>query len=351
MIGWLKKRWGLALSLVFYVFIVMFAAMSLAGLLMVVLHQTGVITLGLDFVERDIHAFRILFNMIVFSIFIGTALAAFFSKKALQSIRKLIEATKKVAAGDFNVSVESKGIYELEELARSFNQMTRELASIETLRSDFINNYSHEFKTPIVSIRGFAKLLLEGNLTEAEQQEYLKIIMAESERLVKLSSNTLNLSRYEAIEIITEKKPFHLDEQVRLAILLTEPKWAEKEINIDVKLDSAVYNGNEDLTQQIWLNLLDNAVKFTGQNGNICISLLDQQDSIHFIIKDDGIGMDAETIKHIFDKFYQGDKSHTREGNGLGLAITKRIIELCGGKITAGGDPGQGSAFTVVLPK
>jgi signal transduction histidine kinase len=346
----IKKRWGLTASLVLYVFLTMIASMILAAVLVIILGRAGLIDFVLTW-EWDFEPFNSLIVMFAFSIVLGAAIAAFFSRKALRPIRKIIKATNEVASGNFNVTVESKGIQELEELSHSFNRMTKELSSIEALRSDFISNFSHEFKTPIVSIRGFAKLLREGGVSDADRDDYLEIIFTESERLANLSTNILNLSKYEAIEIITEKTSFRLDEQVRRAILLTEPKWAEKNINIDIQMDNTTFSGNADLTQQIWVNLLDNAIKFTKQEGNISITLMDLPASISLAIEDDGIGMDEETQARIFDKFYQGDKSHTQDGNGLGLPMAKRIAQLHGGTINADSTPGNGSVFTVVLPK
>jgi len=322
----------------------------LTGIITLALYSLGVITLG----ERseDVHIggfYSMLILMMFLSTLIGTALTGFFSKKALKPIRKVIEATHKVAGGDFNVQVELKGIGELEELSQSFNKMTRELSSIETLRGDFINNFSHEFKTPIVSVRGFAKLLKDDNLSPETRQEYLDIIISESERLSSLSTNILNLSKYENIEIIADKVDFRLDEQIRRAIVITEPKWTSKGITVNVDMEEVVFNGNEDLTQQIWLNILDNTIKFSHPRGNIDIELSRKNDEICFVVHDDGIGMDEKTTAHIFDKFYQGDSSHTKAGNGLGLAITDRIVKLCGGRIEVTSELGKGSAFMVFL--
>ena len=347
---WFKKKWGLALYLVLFIFVIMITALLMAGLFLFVANRIGFVGMRFDNLT-DVSLLPLLIRLTLFSCLIGTTLTAIFGKWALKPIRRLIEATRKVAEGDFSASVKLKGIYELEELSDSFNKMTRELSGVETLQSDFISNFSHEFKTPIVSIRGFAKLLMEGNLPEDEKQEYLKIIMTESERLANLSTNILNLTKYEAIEIISEKKPYRLDEQIRRVILLTEPKWTEKEINIEIEMDVADYDGNADLIQHIWLNLLDNAVKFTENGGNISVQLTNSSDAINFCIKDDGAGMDEETMRHVFDKFYQGDKSHKQKGSGLGLAITKRIVELCGGMIKVDSKPGAGSVFTVILPK
>jgi len=350
-----KKRCrSLVVSLMLYMFISMVLTVLVAALLLFFLNRTGIIDLGFRFGNGDAQVLRfarVLVLMTIFSIVTAPAIAAFFSKRALKPIQNLIHATQQVAQGDFSVHIEGKGVSELEELSNSFNKMTGELSSIETLRSDFINNFSHEFKTPIVSIRGFAKLLKESNLTDAEKQEYLEIIIAESERLSELSTSVLNLSKYESIEIIAEKAPFQLDEQIRRAILLTEPKWQKKNLDIHVEMDEIVFNGNENLTQQIWINLLDNAVKFSRQGGMLEIRLADFDDSISFSIQDDGLGMDEETRGHIFDKFYQGDKSHKQSGNGLGLPMVKRIVALHDGTIQVDSSPGTGSVFTVVLPK
>ncbi|WP_318619487.1 HAMP domain-containing sensor histidine kinase [Priestia megaterium] len=288
--------------------------------------------------------------LLVLCVLLGTALTTFFSKKALNPIRKVIDAIHKVADGDFDVQVNLKGIGELEELSHSFNKMTQELLSIETLRSDFINNFSHEFKTPIVSIRGFAKLLKENNLNEEEKKEYLEIIIKESERLAGLSTNVLTLSKYESLEIITDIAPFRLDEQIRKTIVLMEPKWFKKEITINLELDEVIYNGNEDLTQQIWINLLDNAIKFSYQGGLINITLTKVNHEIQFIIKDDGIGMDDQVKAHIFEKFYQSDTSHSKTGYGIGLSLVKRIVEICKGDVSVQSEPDKGSIFTIILP-
>ena len=289
-------------------------------------------------------------GLVTISILLGTAIAGLFSRIALNPIRKVIDATHRIAEGDFTARVEIKGISELEELSQSFNKMAHELSSIETLRMDFINNFSHEFKTPIVSVRGFAKLLKDGDITENEKQEYLDIIITEAERLAELSTNILNLSKYETIKIVTDKSPFRLDEQIRRAVVLTERKWAVKNIAVNVDMEEVIFNGNEDLTQQIWLNLLDNAIKFTNAGGVIDIKLLNWNGGFRFVIQDNGVGMDEQTAAHIFDKFYQGETSHAAPGNGLGLAIVKQIVTLCGGTISVQSKTGDGSSFVVSCP-
>ncbi|MEK4971595.1 HAMP domain-containing sensor histidine kinase [Niallia sp. FSL R7-0648] len=337
------KRLSLAITLVMFVFGVMMATVLVVAVITFALQHLGIISDNSQLPVFPLIAF------LGFCILLGTSLTAFLSKKALNPIWTVIDATHKVASGDFSVQVNIKGIGELEELSHSFNKMTQELSGIETLRSDFVNNFSHEFKTPIVSLRGFAKLLKENNLTEEERQEYLDIIITESERLAALSTNVLILSKYENLEIITEKTPFRLDEQIRKTIVLMEPKWSAKDIVIDVELDEVTFHGNEDLTQQIWLNLLDNAIKFSEIGGNITIHLTKFKEEICFSIQDNGPGMDDQTKKRLFDKFYQGDTSHSQSGNGLGLALVKRIVELCNGKIYVESEKGKGSIFMVRL--
>lgn len=350
----IKKRLGLTISLVLFIFGVMLTAMLLTALVFLLLHYTGTVPIWRS--ARPGHnggvlRIGIIAGMAAFSILLGTAIAGFLSRNALNPIRKVIAATHKVAEGDFSMRLELKGIHELEELSHSFNRMAHELSTIETLRGDFINNFSHEFKTPIVSVRGFAKLLRDGNLTESERQEYLDIIIAESERLASLSTNILNLSKYENTEIITDKSPFRLDEQIRRAVVLAEPKWAAKEIVINLDLDEITYNGSEDLTQQVWLNLIDNAIKFSHRHGTVGIRLYREGSGICFTIRDEGIGMNDETKTRIFTKFYQGDISRVKSGNGLGLAIAQRIVQLCGGSIGLRSEEGTGSTFIVVLPE
>jgi signal transduction histidine kinase len=197
---------------------------------------------------------------------------------------------------------------------------------------------------------GFAKLLKNGDLSDEERREYLDIIIAESERLAELSTNVLNISKYENILIIPDKTLFRLDEQIRRVILLMEPKWSRKELSVNVEMEEIAYNGNEDFTQQIWINLLDNAVKFSYPGGLISVGLVSAGGGVRFTVQDDGAGMDEKTKARIFDKFYQGDVSHKTAGNGLGLAIAKRVTDLCGGVIEAQSEPGKGSKFTVFLP-
>jgi len=244
-------------------------------------------------------------------IFIGTLLITVLGKIAVRPILKLTEATKEVAKGNFEIQVEIESNDEIGQLTKNFNKMTRELKSIEYLRKDFMSNVSHEFKTPIASIQGFAKLLQQSNLTGEERQEYTNIIVEETARLSNLSSNILKLSKLENQEMVEKKNIFSLDEQIRKSILLLEHQWSTNNIEFDIELDEIMYQGDEEILQHVWINLLNNAIKFSNINGNISVVLYKEDSFVKVEISDNGIGMSEEVKGRIFEKFYQGDKSHS----------------------------------------
>lgn len=288
---------------------------------------------------------------LIVSLIMGTAISFVVARLILRPLEDLITATHKVADGDFSVHVDEKdSVGEFNELIKSFNRMTEELGRLEIFRKDFINTFSHEFKTPIVSIRGFAKRLRDDDLPPDVRREYIDIIISETERLSKLSTNILLLSKYENQEILSDKTEFSLDEQIRRSIVMLERQWKQKKINWNIELESANYYGNAEMTSQIWLNLLSNAIKFSPEGSVISVSLTHVPGGISVSIGDEGPGMSEEIAPHVFEKFYQGDASHKKEGNGLGLSIVKRVVELCGGSIRLKTAPGEGSVFTVTLP-
>lgn len=286
----------------------------------------------------------------IVSIFICVILTLTFSYFPLRPISQLIHAIHAVADGDFDTKIKLKHPREFRELSESFNQMTDELSSIEMLRSDFINNFSHEFKTPIVSIMGFASLLKKKNISEEERSEYLDIIISECKRLSDLSSNVLNLTKVESISVLADTAPFAVSEQIREAILQLEQKWNKKELEFDLHLKDCKLTGRADLLKQVWVNLIDNAVKFSSSGEKIVIRTYEKDSFFHFQICDSGIGMDTQTQKRIFDQFYRGNTSHSTEGNGLGLSLVKKIITLHHGTIQVNSEPGRGSIFTITLP-
>lgn len=236
-------------------------------------------------------------------------------------------------------------------LAQNFNKMAEELAGTETLRGDFISNVSHEFKTPLASIQGFAKLLQSDDITEQEREEYTQIIIDETSRLSKLSSNILRLTKLENQKTVGKKTRFSLDEQIRKILLVLEPEWSKKKIDLDIDLEDIMYVGSEELMAQIWQNIINNAIKFTPEGGKISVKLFRNEKNISAEIWDNGPSIAPDVKAKIFDKFYQGDRSRATEGNGLGLALVKRIIELSEGSIEVENDMKKGGVcFRISLP-
>lgn len=287
---------------------------------------------------------------IVSILLITIALMQNISRKIVNPIKKITDATKKVASGDFTIELETKRDDEIGELTHNFNKMVKELNSIECLQKDFINNVSHEIKTPISSIQGFAKLLEADDLSKEERKEYAEIIKEESDRLLYLSTNILKLAKLENQERIMNKTKFNIAEQIRRTISVLEPKWKEKNIKFNVSLKEQEFLGEKDLMYQVWMNIIENSIKFSKQDGQIDVKMKTNQDSIIVEIKDYGIGMEEEEAKKIFDRFYQVDKSHTKPGAGLGMTIAKRIVELSDGKIEVKSKLNESTTFTVTLP-
>ncbi len=270
-------------------------------------------------------------------------------------IKEVMDAMKDLASGNFARRIEHEDAWrpkEIREFRDTFNRTAEQLEGTEILRKDFISNFSHEFKTPIVSISGFAELLMEEDLDEEERKEYLEIIHDESLRLADLSSRILDLSRLESQAILTDCKQFRLDEQIRQCALVSEQKWKEKGLVFDLSLKPVDYTGNEAMLKEVWLNIIDNAAKFSPDHESVSVTITDSEgDEIAVSFTDHGPGMDEETKAHIFDQFYQGDTSHKTKGNGLGLAMVRKIISLHEGRIEVDSSPGSGACFTVYLKK
>ncbi len=294
-------------------------------------------------------------GLIAASIIIGALLAFVTANAFLKPISELVKATKRVTNGDYTTRLEPDiwtrhTVKELRELIGDFNEMVEELQNTELFRNDFISSFSHEFKTPLVSIRGFARELYEGDLTEEQRREFSKIILDETEYLSVLSQNTLLMTNLENREIITDKTRFSLDEQLRGCMLTLEPQWSEKNIEIDMEgLTEVEYYWNEHLLSQVWYNLFGNAVKFTEKGGTIRVSCVKNGNEITVTITDTGCGIPESSLPHIFEKFYQADSSHATKGNGLGLSLVKKIIELCEGEISVTSKVGEGTEFVVKL--
>ena len=298
---------------------------------------------------------------VVFSValLIGISVVCMLQLVILKPVRGMVGAMQRLAGGDFSVRMTCDGWMrplELREFTAAFNKAAEELGGTEILRKDFINNFSHEFKTPITSIGGFAALLLEDEeMPPEERREYLSIIAAESGRLAGLANSVLALSRVEAQSILTDAAPFPLAEQLRQCALLVQQKWADKKetaLTVELPEDGeCVYTGSAALLKEVWVNLLDNAFKFTPAGGTVALAMHRDAQGVTVTVRDDGPGMDEATQARVFDQFYQGDTSHKTEGNGLGLAMAQKIAALHGGRITIQSAPGRGSTFTVNLPQ
>ena len=283
------------------------------------------------------------------AVVIGAVVAASFSRIPLKPLRKIAEAADRLAAGDFSTRINLKMGGELQELNTSFNNMANELEQSQMLRSDFINNFSHEFKTPITSIRGFAKMMREHELTREETEEYLDIIIAESDRLIDLSANVLNLSKIESTTLLTNSGRFNLSEEMRRVIVLLENRWEEKNIFVNLDCSEIYIKGNEEMLRQVWINLIDNAIKFANRDSKINISILQSAGYTTVTIADRGEIIAPEILGRIFDKFYQGDTSHGTKGNGLGLAVAAKIVSLHKGSISVVRSDEEETSFEVKL--
>lgn len=290
-------------------------------------------------------------TMMLFSLVIGTTISFMVGRKILAPIADFSKAAKEIAGGNFDIYLnESHRVNEISDVAHHFNIMVQELRSIETLRNDFVVNVSHEFKTPIAAIEGYATLLQEEDLSKEEHAEYTGMIIDSARQLSTLSGNILKISKLENQEMLTEQTEYSLDEQLRQALLLLESFWSPKQLSLNIDLEEQRYYGNEELLMQVWLNVLGNAVKFTPEGGEISVSLRADESWISVVISDNGIGMTPKVRKHVFEKFYQGDPARAAEGNGLGLPLAARIISLSKGTIEVSSEPGRGSTFTVKLP-
>lgn len=316
------------------------------------------VLIGMDFWDFSRIIQRQLTNLLLFQTFLSLPIGAFIAflvgKIPLKPMRQLVESMHALADGRFDTRLETRGLLwkypAYSEVSDSFNMLAEELENTEMLRSDFINNFSHEFKTPIVSIAGFAKLVQRGNLTEAQKQEYLEIIQQESLRLSSMATNVLNLTKIENQTILTDLTEFNLAEQVRDCILLLENKWEAKQLELVPELEEVRIRGNEELLKQIWINLLDNAVKFTPQGGLIAVTMQEKDEAVVVSVTNHGSEIPAEAIGRIFHKFYQADESHTTEGNGIGLAIVKGVVSLHNGTVAVKSQQ-NATTFTVTLPK
>ncbi len=345
-----RGRMTLTLILSGCVFLVILVTVLLIGIALVIADQTGLLGRWME------HASLLRFFLIIaaMSLVCGTLIALFLGSVPLRSMNKMTEGLHRLASGDYKAHIEPKGflcmIAPVRDMVESFNATAAELEGTEMLRSDFINNFSHEFKTPIVSIAGFAGLLKQGNLSREEQLEYLDIIESESRRLAQMATNVLDMTKVENQTILTDVTTFNLSEQLRTCVLLLERKWETKNLEMNLELEEHMISGNQELLKHVWVNLLDNAIKFSPEGQTVEISAAEEEGRIAVSICNTGSFIPKEQQEAIFRKFYQADRSHNTEGNGIGLAVVKRVVELHGGTVAVESNPAF-TKFTVTLPK
>lgn len=338
-----RRSWKTATLFSLIVFVVLLLTMlSTVSITMFLLH------IGL---LNDQYREITLISLAIVSIIIGMLLSKFAGRRPIKTVVEISDISKEVAKGNFDIELdENIRITELRTMAHNFNLMIKELANTEMLRKDFVENVSHEFKTPLSAIEGYAVLLQKKSLPEEKRVEYTERILLNTKRLSNLTGNILLLSRLENQGIEIKKESYSLDEQLRETILMFEAPWNQKNLDLDIDLDSADYYGNSELLAQVWQNLLSNAIKFVPNQGRIRILLRRKETALEVSIVDNGIGMSSEVLERIYEKFYQGDTSRASSGNGLGLTLAKRIVDLHGGKISVSSKEGKGTAFTVLLP-
>lgn len=277
-------------------------------------------------------------------------------------LERLNRGVKQVAEGDFTVrvlrkkrnrtgkSLEHRYQNEIDELTMNFNRMASALEGMNELQKDFMSNVSHEVKTPVAAITGFTEILLDVDLTDEEQRDYLELLHQESLRLSRLCTSMLRMSRLDNQEIITRKENIRLDEQIRKCMIMLSEKWAQKEIEYDLQLEPLTMESDADMLMQVWMNLLDNAIKYSNERAVIRVQIVQEEGAVRVEIADAGDGIPEEKIARIFDKFYQCEESHKDQGSGLGLSIVKRIMELLGGTITCSSKVGSGTLMIVRIP-
>ncbi len=343
-----KNRVSLTVMFSVVVFLVLLTAITIASAVVYCLVYFEVIGSSETLDLGDITVL-----MIAISAVLGITFAFLVIKFPLKPINRLINKMNSLASGDFNTRLEYTGMMaampSFNELSGSFNKLAVELGNTEMLRSDFINNFSHEFKTPIVSIVGFARLLKSEKISDEEKRQYVEAIEEESIRLSSMATNILTLSKIESQTILSEVREFNLSEQLRSCILLFETEWSSKNIELQVDFDEIDISANEELLKHVWINLIDNAVKFTERCGTVSIDVWRNEDTVAVSIANTGSEIPSEKIEKIWTKFYQADESHSTEGNGIGLAIVKRVTELHGGSVEVKSENGS-TSFTVTLP-
>lgn len=337
-----KMRW----ILIFGTAIVLIAGAILAVGIESFLETTGILSIE-DISNLGIWGFVII-NVV--SIIIGSVLAYFASKIILKPINELVDGLGKLSQGDYSTRLHFNEKSDMSKISDAFNSCAEELQHTEIMRSDFINNFSHEFKTPISAINGFVKLLERDDIPKEKRQKYLAVIREETERLSDMTTNILMLTKVESQGILTEKEEFYLSEQIRSCGLLLEKKWQEKRLKLIFDFEEHTIVANEEMLKQVWLNLLDNAIKFAKKDSQLTVRIQSTGEVIIVDVENEGVEIKEEDRERIFHKFYQAEKTSSKSGNGIGLSIVKHIVELHNGTVDVESGNGK-TVFTVVLPK
>ncbi len=346
----IKHRFSLTFLYTAMGFIAILLTVLTVGAMLYILIRLGILS-GTD--QSDPSSLQIILFFGIASLPAGAFISFAVGAVILKPVNVLISRLNSLAAGNYKVRIQTGSLAAhypiVRDLTNSFNRLAQELEGTEMLRSDFINNFSHEFKTPIVSIAGFAQLLRRGAVEPAQQEEYLSIIETESLRLSQMATNVLNLTKVENQTVLTDVTRYNLSEQLRSCILLLSHKWEQKNLNFALDFPEYTIQANQELMKQVWINLLDNAIKFSLEPGVIALDIHQTDSTITVAISNTGPEIPADKQGKIFNKFYQADESHAAQGNGVGLAIVKRVVELHRGTVRVTSHQGQ-TTFTVTLP-
>ena len=343
-----SQRYSLNLSLSGVVIGFLLASFALAAL-----GVWALVQLGFENTEQLLEIMLTILVFIVITTIVLFIFLVFLGRFPLKPVNDFINKMNRLSSGDFKARLHFGGFLSknrtFQELEESFNELAEELDNTEMLRADFINNFSHEFKTPIVSIAGLAKLVNKGDISDEEKKAYLLAIESESMRLANMATNVLNLTKVENQTILTDVNTYNVSEQIRTCVLLLENQWSSKNIELFLDFDEFEIRANEELMKQVFINLLDNAIKFSPEGGCVSVEISDTQSNLSVAIKNTGDEIPKDKIDKIFNKFYQADESHAAKGNGVGLAIVKKIVKLHSGKISVTSENGE-TTFTVTLP-
>lgn len=346
------RKYRISLALMFSGIVMIFLLVTSAIVAVVIFFLVSRGTLQVGDKELNFGSFILLLTLL--SLGIGTLLAASTSRLSLKPINTILNAMNKLAAGDYSARLSFKGpfgkIPSVSEFTNSFNTMAYALETNKVIHTDFINSFSHEFKTPIVSVAGFAKLLRREELPKEKRDEYLQVIEEESIRLSQMATNVLNLTKIENQSALADVSKYNLSEQLRNCILMLENKWSKKNIELSLLFDEYDITASEELLKHVWINLLDNAIKFSENGATVAVSVEKSAKNISVTISNEGEPIPEQSLNRLFEKFYQADTSHSTEGNGVGLAVVKKIVDLHCGRVNVDYSDGM-NRFTVILPQ